>query len=148
MNGRIDTIQAAILLEKLKIFKSELLKREEIADYYFERFLSLNTNIKLPKLIKNANSSWAQFTIQLPLNCNREKFQTLMKEKNIPTAIYYPIPIHFQAPYKNFPVSPDNLKNTVKLSKSVISLPMHPYLSKKNIDYISITVNEIIKNLI
>ena len=148
MNGRIDTIQAAILLEKLKIFKTELLKREEIADYYINRFSSLNTNIKLPKLIKNTNSSWAQFTIQLPLNSNREKFQILMKEKNIPTAIYYPIPIHYQTPYQNFPISPDNLKNTVELSNSVISLPMHPYLSKKNIDYISITVDEIVRNLI
>ena len=148
MNGRIDTIQAAILLEKLKIFKTELLKREEIADYYIDRFLSLNTNIKLPKLIKNTNSSWAQFTIQLPLNCNREKFQILMKEKNIPTAIYYPIPIHSQAPYQNFPISPDNLKNTVELSNSVISLPMHPYLSQKNVDYISTTVDEIVRNLI
>ena len=148
MNGRIDTIQAAILLEKLTIFKSELLKREEIAKYYIEKFLTLNTNIKLPKLIKNTNSSWAQFTIQLPLNCNRENFQSQMKEKNVPTAIYYPIPIHCQAPYKSFPISPDNLKNTMKLSNCVISLPMHPYLSKKNIDYISITVDRVIKNLI
>ncbi len=148
MNGRIDTIQAAILLEKLKIFKTELLKREKVAEYYIERFLSLNTNIKVPKVLKNTNSSWAQFTIQLPLNFNREKFQNLMKEKNIPTAIYYPIPIHFQAPYKSFPISPDRLKNTVELSNSVISLPMHPYLSQKNIDYISITVDEIVRNLI
>ena len=148
MNGRIDTIQAAILLEKLRIFKSELTKREEIAKYYIEKFLRLGTNITLPKIIKNTNSSWAQFTIQLPLSCNREKFQSLMKEKQIPTAIYYPIPIHCQAPYKNFPVSPDNLKNTMKLSNCVISLPMHPYLSPKNIDYISSTVDEIIRNLI
>ena len=57
-----------------------------------------------------------------------------MKERNIPTAIYYPIPIHCQAPYKNFPISPDNLENTMKLSNCVISLPMHPYLSPENID--------------
>ena len=148
MNGRIDTIQAAILLEKLKILKSELLKREKIADQYIKKFLTLNTNIQLPKLIKNTTSSWAQFTIQLPLNCDREKFQNLMKEKNIPTAIYYPIPIHCQTPYKNFPISPDNLKNTIELSKRVISLPMHPYLSSKNIDYISNSVDKIIRNLI
>ena len=148
LNGRIDTIQAAILLEKLKIFESELIKREEIAKYYIKRFLTLNTNVKLPKLLKDTNSSWAQFTIQLPLNCDRDKFQSKMKEKNIPTAIYYPIPIHCQAPYQDFPISPDNLKNTIELSNCVISLPMHPYLSAKNIDYISITVDEIIKNLI
>ena len=148
MNGRIDTIQAAILLEKLTIFETELSKRERIAKNYIKRFLALGTNIKLPKIIKKTNSSWAQFTIQLPSNCNREKFQSLMRKKNIPTAIYYPIPIHCQAPYQNFPISPDNLKNTMELSNRVISLPMHPYLSPKNVDYISITVDEIIRNLI
>ena len=102
----------------------------------------------LPKLTNNTNSSWAQFTIQLPLNCNREKFQSLMRQKNIPTAIYYPIPIHYQSPYQNFPISPDNLKNTIELSNRVISLPMHPYLSQKNVDYISITADEIIRSLI
>ena len=148
MNGRMDTIQAAILLEKLTIFKSELIKREKIANQYIERFLTLNTEIKLPKLLKNTNSSWAQFTIQLPMSCDRTNFQTLMKERNIPTAIYYPIPVHCQAPYKNFPISPDNLENTMKLSNCVISLPMHPYLSPENIDYISNSVDEIIRNLI
>ena len=148
MNGRMDTIQAAVLLEKLTIFKSELLKREEIAKQYIERFLELKTKIKLPKTLENTTSSWAQFTIKLPSNCNREKFQSLMREKKIPTAIYYPIPIHCQSPYKNFPISPDDLKNTMNLSDSVISLPMHPYLSKKDVEYISKTVDEIIRNLI
>ena len=148
MNGRMDTIQAAVLLEKLTIFKSELLKREEIAKQYIERFLELKTKIKLPKTLENTTSSWAQFTIKLPSNCNREKFQSLMREKKIPTAIYYPIPIHCQSPYKNFPISPDDLKNTMNLSNSVISLPMHPYLSQKNVEYISKTVDEIIRNLI
>ena len=148
MNGRMDTIQAAVLLEKLTIFKSELLKREEIAKQYIERFLELKTKIKLPKTLANTTSSWAQFTIKLPSNCNREKFQSLMREKKIPTAIYYPIPIHCQSPYRNFPISPDDLKNTMNLSNSVISLPMHPYLSQKNVAYISKTVDEIIKNLI
>ena len=148
MNGRMDTIQAAVLLEKLAVFKHELLKRNDVAKKYIERFLELNTDINLPKLLKNTTSSWAQFSIQLPLNCNREKFQSLMKEKNIPTAIYYPIPIHFQKPYKDFPISPDNLKNTIHLSKCVISLPMHPYLSSEDIDYITITVDGIVKNLI
>ena len=148
MNGRMDTIQAAILLEKLTIFKSELLKREEIAKQYIERFVKLNTSIDLPKILENVNSSWAQFTIKLPPYCNREKFQNLMRKKNIPTAIYYPIPIHCQSPYKNFPLSPDDLNNTMKLSNSVISLPMHPYLSQNNVDYISNTVDEIIRNLI
>lgn len=146
MNGRIDTIQAAILLEKLKIFKSELNLRNEIAQQYKNKFLDLKTNIKLPTVIPDATSSWAQFTIQLPIKYDRIKFQTKMKEKNIPTAIYYPIPLHCQKPYKNFPISSDDLENTNYLSKCVVSLPMHPYLSSENINYISETVNEIIHN--
>ena len=146
MNGRIDTIQAAILIEKLKIFKSELIKRDELANYYKRQFLYLNTNIELPKVILEATSSWAQFTIKLPPSCNRENFQIKMKEKGIPTAIYYPIPIHHQKPYKKFPISPDNLRNTTRLSKCVISLPMHPYLSFENIDYISKAAHDIINN--
>ncbi len=146
MNGRMDTIQAAILIEKLKIFKSELIKRDELAKYYKKQFLYLNTNVELPKVILEATSSWAQFTIKLPPNCDREKFQIKMKEKGIPTAIYYPIPIHRQKPYKKFPISSDNLRNTNQLSKCVISLPMHPYLSFENIDYISKVAHGIVNN--
>ena len=70
MNGRIDTIQAAILIEKLKIFKSELINRNKLAEYYKRQFLDLGTNIKLPKVISGATSSWAQFTIKLPTQDN------------------------------------------------------------------------------
>ena len=146
MNGRIDTIQAAILIEKLKIFKSELIKRDELAQFYKKQFLDLDTNIELPEVILGAKSSWAQFTIKLPKNSDRDFFQIKMKEKEIPTAIYYPIPIHCQKPYKKFPISSDNLTNTDILSKCVISLPMHPYLSFENIEYISKVAHEIINN--
>jgi len=146
MNGRIDTIQAAILIEKLKIFKTELINRDKLAKYYKKQFLHHGTNIKLPKVILGATSSWAQFTIKLPLNCDRDDFQIKMKEKGIPTAIYYPIPIHCQKPYKKFPISSDKLKNTNLLSKCVISLPMHAYLSFEDINYISKVAHEIINN--
>ena len=146
MNGRIDTIQAAVLLEKLKIFKSELIKRDEIAQFYKKQFLDLDTNVELPKVIEGATSSWAQFTIKLPRNCDRENFQIKMKEKDIPTAIYYPIPIHCQKPYNKFPISSDNLENTNLLSQCVISLPMHPYLSFENVEYIAKMAHNIINN--
>ena len=143
LNGRLDTIQAAVLLEKLKIFNVELQKRQKIANNYIKKFKTLKTNIILPAVLSYVKSSWAQFTIKLPPNLNRKDFQTKMKERNIPTAIYYPIPIHFQKPYKKYPISTDNLKNTIKLSECVISLPMHPYLSEKDIEYISQTVHQI-----
>ena len=145
LNGRIDTIQAAILLEKLKIFKSEIIQRNKIAENYKKVFKALNTNIKLPKVLPKTKSTWAQFTIQLPEGCNRDELQVKMKDKKIPTAIYYPIPIHCQIPYKSFPISSDNLKKTNILSKSVISLPMHPYLTTKNIEYIAQSLHDILK---
>ncbi len=147
MNGRMDTIQAAILLEKLEIFDNELKKRQIVADTYIKNFKNLNSDIKLPVLQKEVESTWAQFTVQLPSYCNREIFQLKMREKNIPTAIYYPIPLHFQKPYRNFPISTDELKNTNYLSKCVISLPMHPYLKDDVILYISKTVDEIINEM-
>ena len=146
LNGRIDTIQAAILLEKLKIFKSEIIKRNKIAENYKKIFKTLNTNIKLPKVLPKTRSTWAQFTIQLPEGCNRDELQVKMKDKNIPTAIYYPIPIHCQVPYKSFPTSSDNLKNTNILSNNVISLPMHPYLTTKNIEYIAQSLHDILND--
>ena len=146
LNGRIDTIQAAILLEKLKIFKSEIIKRNKIAEKYKKIFKTLNTNIKLPKVLPKTRSTWAQFTIQLPEGCNRDELQVKMKDKNIPTAIYYPIPIHCQIPYKSFPTSSDNLKITNILSNNVISLPMHPYLTTKNIEYIAQSLHDILND--
>ena len=146
LNGRIDTIQAAILLEKLKIFKSEIIKRNKIAEKYKKIFKTLNTNIKLPRVLPKTRSTWAQFTIQLPEGCNRDELQVKMKDKNIPTAIYYPIPIHCQIPYKSFPTSSDNLKITNILSNNVISLPMHPYLTTKNIEHIALSLHDILND--
>ena len=144
INGRMDTIQAAILIEKLSIFKNELIKRQKIADLYFKYFNKLNTNITLPKILSNVKSNWAQFTVVLPKTINRELLQKQMLLKNIPTAIYYPIPLHKQKPYKQYPVSIEGLKNTNYLSNNVLSLPMHPYLKQQEIEYITYNLDKII----
>ena len=147
INGRMDSIQAAVLIEKLLIFKKELVERQKIADNYKKYFKELNTKIILPKIIEKAKSSWAQFTIIIPKNLNRDLLQKKLLKKGIPTAIYYPIPLHKQKPYKNFPIPSTGLKNTDFLSKNVISLPMHPYLTLKDIKYITLNVNNIIKQM-
>ncbi|MDC0457587.1 DegT/DnrJ/EryC1/StrS aminotransferase family protein [Alphaproteobacteria bacterium] len=136
LNARMSTIQAAILLEKLNIFPLELEKRQKVADNYNKYFNELNIGIKTPTLINKASSSWAQYTIILPDGVNREKLQERLKSKNIPTAVYYPIPLNEHKPYGNYPVSQDGLKVTIYLSKNVLSLPMHPYLSKDEIMFI------------
>ena len=108
---------------------------------------SLSTR-NLQLVIQKSKSSWAQFTIKLPSNLNRDLLQQKLIKKGIPTAIYYPIPLHKQKPYKNFPISSNGLKNTNFLSKNVISLPMHPYLTLKDIEYITFNVNKILRQMI
>ncbi len=146
MNARMSTIQAAILLEKLEIFPEELKKRQEVANNYNKTLNSLNLGIELPKINKNFKSSWAQYTILLPENINRDKLQENLKLKNIPSAVYYPIPLNEHKPYNRYPVSKSGLSVTYYLSKNVLSLPMHPYLKKDEIVYISENINNFIKN--
>ena len=148
LNGRMDSSQAGVLLEKLTIFQKELKQRQLVANHYISYFKKLNTKISLPIISSDKRSAWAQFTVILPKGINREYLQKKLLEKNIPTAIYYPIPLHEQKPYKKYILSKDNLENTVYLSKHVISLPMHPYLSKSNIKYICENFNKIISEMI
>ena len=146
MNARISTIQAAILLEKLEIFPSELNKRQAVANNYYKHLNDLNLKIKLPLLKSKFISSWAQYTIILPENINRDKLQESLKFNDIPTAVYYPIPLNEHKPYKNYPVSKSGLINTNYLARNVLSLPMHPYLSEDDIVYISKNIYEAFKN--
>ncbi len=123
LNSRLDTLQAAILLEKLNIFPDELRVRNEIAKKYIDGLAS-NT-IKTPYLISGAYSTWAQFTIEVKAPDALAK--GLLKE-GIPSARYYPRPTHRQTAYKAYPCDPNGVPNTDAASKKVISLPMHAYL--------------------
>ncbi len=145
MNARMSTIQAAILLEKLEIFPEELQKRQLVADYYDKNLGSLKLGIELPKIHKNFKSSWAQYTILLPEKINRKKLQEYLKSKNIPTAVYYPIPLNEHKPYNNYPISKSGLDVTYYLSKNVLSLPMHPYLKEDEVIYISENINNFVQ---
>ena len=141
----MSTIQAAILLEKLEIFPEELKRRQLVAENYNKNLNYLNLDIELPKINKNLKSSWAQYTILLPENINRDRLQEYLKSKNIPTAVYYPIPLNEHIPYNKYPVSKSGLDVTYYLSKNVLSLPMHPYLEEDVIIYISENINNFIK---
>ena len=145
MNARMSTIQAAILLEKLEIFPGEIKKRQEVVDNYNKHLSKLNLGLKLPYLKDKFKSSWAQYTVILPDDINRELLQEKLKLKNVPTAVYYPIPLNEHKPYNGYPVSKAGLETTYKLSKTVLSLPMHPYLQEKDIIYITQSISEAIK---
>ena len=142
MNARMSSIQAAILLEKLKIFPTELNKRQKVADTYNKILKTKNLDLKLPTTNKNARSSWAQYTIILPKKINRGKLQEYLKSKKIPTAVYYPTPINMHLPYNKYPVSKAGLEISNYLSKHVLSLPMHPYLNENDINYISENISD------
>jgi dTDP-4-amino-4,6-dideoxygalactose transaminase len=130
LNSRLDTIQAAILIEKFKLFNKELALRDEVATRYND---GLSGFMLTPKVSSNLKSAWAQYTLKVE---NRENLQLKLKAKGIPTVIYYPIPLHKQLGYDHYPAVSSGLQVSEKLSESVLSLPMHPYLqleSQKNI---------------
>jgi dTDP-4-amino-4,6-dideoxygalactose transaminase len=122
MNSRLDTIQAAILLEKLRIFPEEIVQREAIARRYSEA-LGRSNRIRVPAVVAGAQSTWAQYTIQVP---NRDRLQAELKAAGIPTAVYYPTPLSRQKGYRSYPSVATPVCDTI--CKTVISLPMHPYL--------------------
>ena len=131
MNSRLDTIQAAVLIEKLKILPDELIAKEEIANQYRDL---LEGNIKIPNCSEGVSSAWALYTICTP---ERDLVQASLKSVNIPTNIYYPIPLSQQLAYKQYPVVSTGLDNSNMLSECVLSIPMHAYLNTEDIHEIS-----------
>ena len=131
LNSRLDTIQAAILIEKLNIFPKELIAREQVANWYSKY---LGEQIKTPVCAQNLKSAWAQYTLFLK---NRDKVQAELKSNNIPSVIYYPIPLSIQSGYKHFPSVSSGLDVSTKLANGVLSLPMHPYLKEVEVKKIS-----------
>ncbi len=124
VNGRCDTVQAAILLEKLAIFEEEIAARQRVADRYNDALADI---AQTPVVAAGSTSVWAQYTIRLN---NRAHVAAQLKESGVPTAIYYPIPLHRQAAYQGFPTAPGGLPVSEQLAGEVLSLPMHPYLSE------------------
>jgi dTDP-4-amino-4,6-dideoxygalactose transaminase len=137
LTGRLDTMQAAILLEKLKIFEDEIAARNKVAERYAQ---GLGNVVTVPHLASGCTSVWAQYTIRLPKGCDRDGFAAALKSQGIPTAIYYPKSMHQQTAYRYFPVADGGLPASESLSGDVISLPMHAYLDEPTQDRIIKTV--------
>ncbi|MBV9079254.1 MAG: DegT/DnrJ/EryC1/StrS aminotransferase family protein [Methylobacteriaceae bacterium] len=124
MNGRLDTIQAAILIEKLKIFEDEIARRDAVASRYE---VGLSDVARTPQVAAGNTSVWAQYTIRVAPE-RRDALAADLKGAGIPTAIYYPKPLHRQTAYRAYPVAGNGLPVSDALAAEVISLPMHPYL--------------------
>ena len=140
LNSRLDTIQAAILLEKLAIFDDELDKRNLVAERYTNAFAGL---IQTPVIPEHYYSSWAQYTLR---TSQRDEMIEALKAKHIPTMVYYPIPLHLQKAYEYLGYQPGSLTNAENAAKEVISLPMHPYLTEEDQDKVIDAVTEFLSN--
>jgi dTDP-4-amino-4,6-dideoxygalactose transaminase len=132
INGRLDTIQAAVLIEKLDIFADELAAREAIARRYDAALRELAI---VPRLPEGLTSVWALYTIRLPAGA-RDRVMAALAAQGIPTGVYYPKPLHRQDAYRHYPVAGNGLPVTDRLADEVLSLPMHAYLDEATQDRI------------
>ena len=132
INGRLDTIQAAVLLSKFDIFPEEIDLRDAVANHY-ERLLGSENALQLPKVPEGAKSAWAQYSVLAKDGSQREALRSELAQEGVPSAIYYPKPLHLQEVFKplgyragDFPISED-------CAKRIFSLPMHPYLQEEEL---------------
>lgn len=139
INGRMDTIQAAVLLQKLTIFEDEIEARNRVAARYAA---GLGDVVKVPAVIDGGVSVWAQYTIEA---ADRDGLAAALREQGVPTAVYYPIPIHKQGVYAGYPTAPGGLPVTEAKAGVVISLPMHPYLSEQDQDQVIAAIRGAVK---
>ena len=134
MTGRLDSMQAVVLNAKLDIFEEELVLRQGVADRYQQLIGDI---VDTPQLQVGVKSTWAQYCIKLPKTSNRDHVIKHLGATGIPTAIYYPVPMHHQPPYRAFPKSQCGLGVTLDCCRRVLALPMHPYLDEAQQQYIA-----------
>jgi UDP-2-acetamido-2-deoxy-ribo-hexuluronate aminotransferase len=133
VNSRLDTMQAAILLVKLKYLKEYEQKRRAVADFYDKALLEI-PQVKIPVRAKNSTHVFHQYTLQAE---KRDNLKNFLEEKGIPTIIYYPVPLHFQKAYRRNGIGEGSFPVTEKLSKTVISLPIHTEMKTEELEYIT-----------
>ena len=142
IGGRLDTIQAAVLIAKLEFFANELMERQKVADNYTK---NLSNFVQTPNIRKNRSSAWAQYTLRL---ANRDHIQIRLKDVGIPTSIFYPVPLHLQACFKYLKYKLGDFPISEKCSNEVISLPMNAFIKANELEYINESIKKIIKEQI
>jgi dTDP-4-amino-4,6-dideoxygalactose transaminase len=142
MNARLDTVQAAVLIEKLRIFEEEIQARQRVADRYSAALRDL---VRVPELPDGLTSVWAQYTVRLPARYDRDKVAAELKARGVPTAVYYVKPLHRQTAYRDYPVAGNGLPVSERLSDEVLSLPIHPYLAEPVQDRIIAALTDVLR---
>lgn len=144
MNSRLDTIQAAILQVKLKHFAEyELDQTNRVAQWYEEQLCGI---VNIPHILNDFCSSWAQYTIVCKDSKEREQIQDTLQREQIPSMIYYRKGMHEQKAFENIDIVVENYENTNFLTRRVLSLPMHPYLQKEEVEFISHKIKAVVEN--
>ena len=133
-NGRMDTIQAAVLLAKLPFYDEEIRLRQNVAEQYISKISSKSKDIILPFVKPDRTTVWAQFSIRVN---SRDLLQESLKKAGIPTAIHYPKPLHLQEAFKNLGYEKGDFPVAERVSETILSLPMNPFLTENEIDYIA-----------
>ena len=131
INGRLDTIQAAVLLAKFEIFPDEVIQRDRVGRQYTASINAMQSTIVAPQIRSNCTTVYAQYSIMAN---NREQLIAKLNKMNIPTVVHYPIPLHLQPPFYNNQL---NLPVVEDVATKIVSLPMHPYLSTEDIEKVS-----------
>jgi UDP-2-acetamido-2-deoxy-ribo-hexuluronate aminotransferase len=147
VNSRLDTIQAAVLNIKLKYFDTSLINRQHVAKTYCDKLCHLK-DIKLPKIQKNSTSAWAQFTITLPNNINRDEMVKQLKENGINVAIFYPMVLHQQECFKYLNCDDSSFPVSIYISEHVINLPCYGELTNDEIDTITTVFIDVYNKLL
>jgi UDP-2-acetamido-2-deoxy-ribo-hexuluronate aminotransferase len=140
INGRIDSIQAAVLLAKLTLFEKEIEMRNEVARKYSE---ALSPSVVVPFIPDGNISAWAQYSVLAKDSLHRDELMAALQKENIPTAVYYPIPLHLQKAFDNLEHKKGDMPVSEDIGSRVFSLPMHPYMADEDIEKIA----KVIKNL-
>ncbi|MGL4685645.1 MAG: DegT/DnrJ/EryC1/StrS family aminotransferase [Commensalibacter sp.] len=139
MNGRLDTLQAAVLLAKLDCFDEELQRREMIAQQYDQGLTSI---VEIPARVANSQSAWAIYSVLLSDSEHRQKVQEHLKAQNIPTAIYYPLPLHKQPAYRKYH-NGSILMTSEDISERILALPIHPDLTDEEVNRVIMAIQEV-----
>lgn len=142
INSRLDTLQAAVLLAKLDAFEGELDAVNEAAALYDE--MLAGSGLVLPEVPEGYRSSWAQYTVQLPEGLDRDALQAALKERGVPTMVYYPKPMHEQRAFEGACLCPDGCPVTKRLCETALSLPMGPYLGEGDALAVSATLRSVL----
>lgn len=140
INGRLDTIQAAVLLSKFEIFPEEVVLRNTAANRY-ETLIGSSSSLKLPKVPEGAQSAWAQYSLLAQNQSQRERLRSRLNKENIPTAIYYPKPLHLQKVFTPLGYREGDFPVSESCARRIFSLPMHPYITAQEQEKVAGALN-------